>query len=65
MFRDNPLMMMGAIACAIIAIICGGIGFTGVMKGLAGTAKALFFGFIGLSAILAAAGFFAAKKLGG
>lgn len=59
------MLMVAAVICGVLGLIAGGLGFTGILKGLAGAAKALFFGLLATAGVLAAIGFFAAKKIGG
>ena len=56
-------MLIAAGICGVLALISAGLGFTGVLKGVAGAAKAFFFGFLAISAVLAAVGFYATQKI--
>ena len=58
-------MFIIASICIAAAAVAGGVGLTGIAKGLAGACKALFFGFLAAAGLFAAIGLIAAKKLGG
>ena len=58
-------MLKWALIFAVVALIAGGLGFTGVAGAAAGLAKILFFLFLAGFVILLALGFFAGKKITG
>ena len=58
-------MLKWALIFAVVALIAGGLGFTGVAGAAAGVAKLLFFVFVAGFVLFLALGAFVGKKLSG
>ena len=58
-------MLKWALIFAVVALIAGGLGFTGLAGAAAGIAKLLFFVFLVGFALFLALGVFAGKKITG
>ena len=62
-FNGTTIMLRWALIFAIIAIVAGLLGFTGVAAGFAAAAKILFYIFLGLVVVFILLGVTVAKKL--
>ena len=62
-FNGTTIMLRWALIFAIIAIVAGLLGFTGIAAGAAVVAKTIFYVFLGLVVVFILLGVTIAKKL--
>jgi len=62
-YKGTTIMLRWALIFAVIAIVAGLLGFTGVAAGFAAAAKVLFYIFLGLVVVFILLGITIGKKL--